>query len=1035
MPLLALFFSSILGAQTVTGVVSDATGPLPGVNIVVKGTTNGTQTDFDGNYSLDNVTPEATLVFSYVGFKTKEVAVDGRSTINVQLEEDAAVLDEIVVIGYGTTTVKDATGAVTAVTAEDFNQGVISSPEQLIQGKAAGVQITQSSGQPGAGIDIRIRGASSIRSNNNPLFVVDGIPLTGENITPEGSNVGVGSSSANNPLLFLNPNDIESISILKDASATAIYGSRGANGVVIITTKSGKGARGGKFTFSSNLNYSYLREDYNLLSPEQYIAESEAIGEDERDFGARTDWQDYIFRTAASQEQNLSYSNNYGDGNVRGTFGYATQQGIVEGSELERITGRINANHKFLDERLRFSFQGTISQVNDQAAPIGGNAGSSGDLLAGLFLNPTIPADPFFDGNPSRLNPAAALAFSRDITNTDRYLISLSTEFDILSNLTAKVNLGYDQSESERNSLANDNALGFGQGAFGNGVGSLNELETESNLLEATLNWKKESDNSNLDILAGYSYQDFQREGRNISGWGYQTNNFDQMEDALGRTASLLRDQFGGSFQQYGFSNNYVNFSEQSGNIFVNRLFPTDDEEAREFFANTQSLPVSTIYVDTFDNTDELQSFFGRVNYTIADKYLFTGTFRADGSSRFSDDNQYGYFPSGAFAWKLSEEDFVGDKISTLKLRLSAGITGNQDGVGYGNFARRERFTPITAFDPIRDDGALEVGTLEVQANPEPDLKWEETTQFAAGIDYGFANDKLYGSLDFYRRVTTDLLLFTEAAQPSNNTFNFRNVDSEIINQGVEFLIGYYFVDNEDMTFELNANVTYNENTIEELTGNFPAGAIYGQGLSNAFVQQLSEGQPLYSFYLREFEGFDDNGDAIQRDEQVFVGKSALPDVIAGMNANFRYKNWSANAFFTGQFGHYVYNNTFNAFNTAGAFQTGGNVTADVLTTGESPGALVDPSTRFLESGDFVRLQNASVSYNVPLMDKTFFDSFRISLTGQNLLLITDYSGLDPEVSSRPSSGDLLNDLPTAGVDYTSFPRPTTITLGINASF
>ncbi|NER14644.1 SusC/RagA family TonB-linked outer membrane protein [Leptobacterium flavescens] len=1024
----ALICFGMTQAQTVTGTVSDANGPLAGANVIVKGTTNGTQTDFDGNYTLNNVATNAVLVFSYVGFKTQEIAVNGRTTINVTLVEDASQLDEVVIIGYGQTTVKDATGAVTSVTSEDFNRGVIASPEQLIQGKTAGVQITQTSGEPGAGIAIRIRGTNSVRSNNNPLFVVDGVPLAGDDTSSEGTDIGFGTSSARNPLNFLNPNDIESISILKDASATAIYGSRGANGVVIITTKSGKAGAGGVWELSSSLSYSEPAEEFNLLSAEDYLSESARLGLNvaERSFGGNTDWQSIVTRSTASQNHNLSYSNNYGKGSVRATLGYGEQFGVIQNSSLERITGRVNAIHRFLDDRLKLNLQASLSRVNDESPPLSGSAGFRGDLLGAAYsANPTWPTDPDFDGTGGLLSPATLLAYTQSTTNTNRLLLNFSAEYDFTSELVGKVNFGYDESDSSRGSVASALARNFDQGTFGNGSGAINEIDARNRLLEATLTYNKEFENSNLEALVGYSFQDFNRSGRNINGWGFATQDLNQMVNDLARAANLIEDSIDGSYQQYGFATNLTD-------VFVNRLFPNP---VTDNIAAPDNLRIQSIFTDTFNNKDELQSFFARVNYTIADKYLFTGTIRADGSSRFGDNNRYGYFPSGAFAWKLSEEDFVGDAFSTLKLRLGFGITGNQEGLGFGNFVRRERFT---GGDVINDGGEIpNIPGIAAAAFANPDLKWEETLQYSAGVDFGFFGDRLNGSIDVYRKETTDLLFRVFSAQPAVQPFVFLNLPgSKVVNEGIEFAINYDVVRSEDFNWDVSFNIAYNDNVIDELDGEFDAGTIRGQGLSLAFAQKLQEGQPLFSFFLREFEGFDTTtGQPIQEDVQRFVGKSALPDITTGFSTNFSYKNWSLSAFFSGQFGHYIYNNTANAFFTAGAFRGGRNVTPDVLTSGESLDAAADVSTRFLESGDFVRLQNASLTYNVPLSGEGAIKSLRLSLTGQNLFVITDYSGLDPEVSVSPGSGDLLNGLPVFGIDYTSFPRPRTITFGLNATF
>ena len=1026
LPMFLLMGSAAFAQMTVSGTVSDSNGPVPGVNVVVQGTTNGAQTDFDGNYSISDVSNDATLVFSYIGYATQEVAVNGQSTVDVMLSEDAEALAEVVVIGYGTTTVKDATGSVTAVTSKDFNQGVINSPEQLIQGKTAGVQISQSTGEPGAGIDIRIRGAASVRSNNNPLFVVDGIPLSGGNTSAESSDAGLGSNAAKNPLSFLNPNDIESISILKDASAAAIYGSRGANGVVFITTKSGKGSRGSSWEYSSSMSVASVVKKFDLLSAGKYLSRAADFGfnVEERDFGANTNWQDFIFRTSTSTNNDLAYSNNYGSGNLRATFGYNKNFGVVENTSLERVTGRINWNQRFLDDKLKIGVQSSISRVNDEGAATAASAGFQGDLLGAAYsANPTWPTSPDFDGTGGLLSPATMLEYYQNNAMTNRALINVSAEYALTSDLSAKVNIGLDESESTRTTVASPDALNFGAGVGGNGRGFMNNLNTSSELLEATLNYTKEFDNSSLDILAGYSYQNFNTNGRNANAWGFFTNDMNLMGDAIESTANAIEAKITGDYQQYGFAGN-------TDGIFVNRLFP---EPATDIITDLNNLAVKSIFVDTFDNTDELQSYFGRVNYTLADKYLFTATMRADGSSRFGEDNQYGYFPSGAFAWKLHNEDFVGDNVSTLKLRLGAGITGNQEGLGYGNFTQRQRY----AGGGPDDGGNINIPGIVDVSYPNPALKWEETMQYSAGLDFGFNNDRFNGSLDVYRKETSDLLFNVLAAQPSVQPFLFLNLpDSKVVNQGVEVSLGYDLISSDDLTWNASLNVAYNDNMVEELSGEFDAGTIRGQGLSLAFAQKLKAGQPLFSYFLREFEGFDPaTGQPVQSDVQDFVDKSALPNLTGGLSTSLSYKRWTASAYFAGQFGHYIYNNTANAFFTAGAFRGGRNVTSDVLTAGESFDAAADVSTRFLESGDFVRFQNATVSYNWPVSGDGFFSSLVVSVTGQNLFVITDYSGLDPEISSSPAGGDLLNGLPVFGIDYAGYPRPRTFTFGLNAKF
>ena len=1018
-------------AQDVSGNVSDVNGPLPGVSVLEKGTTNGTQTDFDGNYTLNNVANEATLVFSYIGYRSIEVPVNGKSTISVTLEEDSEALEEVVIIGYGTIKAKDATGAVTTVTAEDFNVGVIASPEQLIQGKIAGVNIQQTSGEPGAGIFINIRGSNSIRSNNNPLIVVDGIPLSRENTAPSG-NTGAGETSVRNPLNFLNPNDIESISILKDASATAIYGSRGANGVVIITTKSGKGASGGVFEFSSTLSVANPANEYDLLNRSDFLDAVELYGGDRNDvdFGANTDWQDYITRTAVSQSQNLSYSNNYGKGNVRATFGYTTQNGIVEKTDLERITGRLNWKHRFLEDKLLVGIQTSVSRVNDETAPLSGTAGFRGDILGAAYsANPTWPANPNFDDGGTQLKPANWLEYSQFRTTTDRVLLNGSLEYKITPELTAKVNVGYDKSEGENISVISGSVQNF-SGIEGTGFVTYNVLERENKLLEATLNWKKDFDNSNIDVLVGYSFQDFRTSGFNSQARGFGTTDLHRMARDLKNTVNGASASIDGPYQQFYYGVNTTS-------LIVNRLFPAVVAGEAVPFAFERYVQAMT--ADTFDNTDELQSYFARINYSLANKYLFTGTIRADGSSRFGPDNRYGYFPSGAIAWKINEEDFIGESVSTLKLRLSAGLTGNQDGLGYGNFVARQRFAGVGTNTDLTVNGS----GLAIVSTDNPNLQWEETFGLNIGIDFGFNLDRFSGSIDVYRNETRDQLLRLPPPAPAVDQYQFGNFDASILNQGIELALAYDFIQTQNSKLSVNFNIAYNKNEIQDFQGFLIAGQTGGSGLSR-FVQRFETGRSVFSYYMVIFEGFDSNGLPIYRDvdgngngdpiyDRTFVGEDALPDVTSGLSINYKTKNWDFAACFQGQFGFSVYNYTANGLFTAGSITNARNVTQNVLTSGEGPGASADVSTRFLEKGDFVRFQNATVGYKVPLSSDGFLTALRLSLTGQNLFLFTDYSGPDPEVTV--ATGDLGSGVPSRGIDWSAFPNPRTITFGVNVSF
>jgi len=1019
--IIMLLIGSITYGQSIKGVVSDADGSLPGVSVTIEGTTTGVQTDFDGNYTI-NAKEGDVLVYNYLGYKTEQRTVGSESVINVTMTQDSTELDEIVVIGYGSTTVKDATGSVTSVTSGDFNKGVISSPEQLIQGKTAGVQISNTSGAPGAGVNIRIRGSNSVRSNNNPLFVVDGVPLSGGATTAGANVIGLGGNPAKNPLNFLNPNDIESISILKDASATAIYGSRGANGVVIVTTKSGRSKKG-EFSYQANISSSKALDTYDLLSADKFLSERLRVGlavDAASDYGSATDWQDVIFRTAMSHNQNLSYSKSHDNGSYIATLGLGNQTGIVENSNLERLTARVNLNHRFLDDKLRLSFQGSVSRVNDNLAPTGGTAGYKGDILGAAFsANPTWPNDPDFDGG-TLVNPANLLAYTQGTTNTNRYLANLSLEYDLTSNLKAKLAVGVDKSDSDNFSVSSADVLGLEDGIPGNGRGAYNMLEVQNELLEATLTYNKEYKNSKLEVLGGFSYQSFRNSGLYSGAWGFSSRDLDVMSSNLQDVVTGIAGEISGQYQQFGYAPNLTG-------VYV-RGYDGLDFVSSSFSANTSTANINSLAVDTYDNTTELQSFFGRVNYTLSNKYLFTATLRADGSSAFAEANRYGYFPSGAFAWKLNEEDFMSDSnMSTLKLRLSAGITGNQEGVGYGNYVNRSRWNGLNP----QNNGNIDLNNGNSIISFGGDgLKWESTIQYATGLDFGFNNDRLSGSIDVYRKETKDLLFLVDEAQPAILDRKFKNLtDSKIVNQGVEFSLGYDLVQTEDFNWSANFNVAYNDNMVESLSGQYDFANVNGPGLSGAFAMRLQEGHSLFSYYMQEFSGYDSAGQPIVG-EKGFVGKSALPNLTGGLSTSINYKKWTMSAYFNGQFGHYVYNNTANAFFTAGAFKTTRNVLPGTLTSGEDLGASAPVSTRFLEKGDFVRLQNLSLAYDMPLSGEGVFKSMVFSVTGQNLFLMTDYSGLDPEVNSATGGN-----LPSIGMDYGAYPNPTTITFGINAKF
>ncbi len=1003
--------------RTISGTVIDGSSgeSLPGVNVLEMGTSNGVVTDLDGNYKI-SVPNDATLRFSFIGYSNQNVAINGRSVVDVSLNEDIAQLSEVIVVGYGQIEARDATGAVERVSSKDFNAGVISSPEQLIQGKSAGVQITSASGEPGAGVNIRIRGTSSVRNGNNPLFVVDGIPLSGGDVTSGGADLGSGTSSSKNPLNFLNPNDIESIDILKDASATAIYGSRGANGVILITTK---GGTAGQKNIEYNASVSFARpaNRYDVLNANEYLAALPQYGVDpaELDNGSSTDWQDEISRLAISTKHDVAYSSGHKSGNYRVSAGYENQQGVIRNSAMERLNARLNLSQRFLNDKLTFSTQITLSRVNDLAPPITDNVGFEGDLLGAAYLgNPTLEANPTVQPAGFR-NPLAMLEYNLDEAQTDRVLINASLDYDITKELNFRINGGWDDANSTRSQMVSPE-LNIGNTA-GNGQGSVSNLETGTQIFEAILNFDKKVGQGNFSALAGYSYQKFERSGNTLLGFGFQgVSDMNQMINNLNSSGDAIRARIAGSYQQFGLD---------SDGLFVNRLFP--DIQTDEFTTDLPSTSVDAIGENIFAEVDELQSYFGRLNYNLMDKYLFTATVRADGSSRFGGNNKYGVFPSGAFAWRISDESFTPSLFYDLKLRVGYGITGNQE-IPHNLHQQRQRY------------GDLAVGNTNIQtpgtsfvAYRNPDLSWEQTSQTNIGLDFGFNKGRLNGTIDYYYKNTTDLLIQVNSAQPAATPFTWQNLDANVINQGVELSLDYVVIDNSDFTWNAGFNVSYNKNIVQNYEGQLNTGAITGQGLTGAFAQQIINNQPLFAYYMSVFEGYDDEGLAIEENNGIpqLVDKSPIPVWNFGINTSARYKNFDFSLYMNGQGGHYLYNNTENGYFTAGAIGNGRNVTKNVVDSDESQSNTATVSTRFLQKGDFLRLQNLSVGYNFNLDGNNFVKGMRLSANAQNLFVLTGYNGIDPEINTNKT----LNGVPSLGIEYTAFPRPRTLTLGLNVTF
>jgi TonB-dependent starch-binding outer membrane protein SusC len=990
--LLALFSALsnfVIAQKTISGMVTDGENnePLVGASVVVTGTTKGTLSDVDGKYTLTDIPASATsLTFSFTGYANLTIPIGSSTTIDAKLG-GGKFLDEMVVVGYGSVKKSDATGAVNSVSEKDFNKGINTSVEQLMQGRAAGVNITQNSGRPGGGINVRIRGTSSVRNGNNPLFVVDGVPLAGDDVSAEGSNNTFGRTAAKNPLNFLNPNDIEKIDILKDASATAIYGARGANGVVLVTTKKGKGK--GTLDYNYSLGISSITKRYDLLDASQFKTAYKDLTGASADQEGVTDWQSAMFRTALAHDNVLSYGGGTDKGgSYRFSIGYLNQDGIVQKSAMQRTSARFNGTQSFLDNRLSLQVNLSVAQIHDDDVAITDNVGFYGDLLGNILkANPTFPIYTYnksgkidcdtctvYQFSDTEPTPAAINKYTKDFTNTLKTLGNISAEYKIIDGLTFKTVLGFDKSTSERKQ-ATSRALKVQNS--GGGRLFINNIAINNALMENYFNYSKTFGSVNFTGLLGYSYQSFKYEGNGFQLAKFRTDDVERMT---------------------------TNITASDGVVAAS---------------------------GSTDVKDELQSYFGRLNFSISDKYLLTASLRRDGSTRFGGNNSYGNFPSFAAKWRLIGEDFIPKNIfSDLGLRIGYGVTGNQE-IPHNLYTERQRFGGWG----INNDPKVEGGGLTDVGSANPDLKWESTSQINIGLDFGFANNRVSGSLDFYDKHTDDLLILRTIPQPASTSTFWTNLDADVQNKGVELSLNVVAIDSKDFNWNISGNVAYNKNLVSRFSEVINTGEINGQGLTGAFAQRIQEGQPLFAFFVRDFTGYDDAGRAKygpnnDRDFQEFLGQSPLPSVTGGLTNSISYKGFDATIFFNGVFGNYVYNNTANAYFTKGSLGSSRNVTQAVVSSKEGALNAPDVSTAFLEKGDFVRLQNLTLGYNLPISNK-YVKGLRLFVTGQNLATFTSYSGQDPEVNTNKS----LNGVPSFGIDYAAYPRTRTWTIGANISF
>lgn len=959
-------------------IVDENKVPIPGATVMETSTSNSTVTDFDGVFEL-SVGEGKTIEVSYVGYKTKTLAAQ-TGFMTIQLEPSTAELNEVLVVGYGKQAKKDVTGAVTQLEAASFRQGVNVSVDNLMQGKVAGVRVVSTSGEPGAGVNVTIRGVGSIRSGSTPLFVVDGMPLTNDDVSPTGTNVGFGSSTAKNPLNFLNTSDIESITVLKDASATAIYGARGSNGVVLVTTK--KGSKGeGTLTFDSYMGVSTVAHKLDVLDAGQY---RKAIKDPAFDHGGNTDWQDVIFRSAITKNNALSFAKQTESGNYYASIAQMDQEGVIRNSNFKRISGRINAAESFLDnKRLKLKMNLTASQTTDDGVPTSDDGGSNGQLIVHtLMANPTRSV---FDANGNytnfnmnaHYNPAYLLSIYEDQTRTLRVLGNLETSFRIIDGLEYKLNLGIDRSTSERNTTIYPNLTDLNP----KGKYVQNNLDSKNSLIEHYLTYSKTLDKHKFEVLGGFSYQKFERSGTSFSIDGV-------------------------SAQGAG-----VKPSINPG------------------FAGTQSGTTG------YAQENELQSYFGRVNYSFDNKYLLTASMRADGSTRFGDNNKYGYFPSFALGWNISNENFLKDSqtINNLKLRASWGQTGNQEVPNKQTKASYSLAGPDGYY--LYNDLNL-VNGVSVSRTANPDLKWEVVTQYNIGLDFNLWHDKFYGTVDYFNKTTTDAILYIPSTPLSQTKFIWTNIDGKIVNKGIEITLGSKIIDKKDFSWNVDVNGSTLNNKIENLPlSEILTGAISGPGQSGVNANIYKSGYAAGSFYLLQHIGFDEKGGNIFKDQngdgkidnsdRVII-EGALPTFYYGFNSDMRYKNFSFSFSIIGQTGGYLLNNTgLNALNINN-LASDRNVATGYYESGANPANSPILSTLFLEKSDFIRLNAARIGYNFDLKGVNWLNGLTLYVTGNNLITITKYTGFDPLVNT-PKATDGNQSI---GIDYAAYPTSRTFSFG-----
>jgi iron complex outermembrane receptor protein len=962
--------------RIVKGRVTDGSNGngLAGASITLKGTAVSTLSDRQGNYSISVPDDKAILVVSFVGYAAQEMAVGNSSTLDITLQTSGADLAQVVVVGYGTQSRRDVTGAVKSVKAESFNKGIINAPQQLLQGKVAGVNVTSASGEPGGIQGITVRGPGGVRTGSTPLFVVDGLPL-------DNSSTGGGD-----PLNFLNPADIEAIDILKDASATAIYGARGANGVILITTKKGK-AGISTMNYNSSLAVSTLANALPVYSAAEFRKQVPLLGGLLDDQGGNTDWQKEITRTAYTQNHNLTMSGGADKLVYFASFGMQKQQGIIKTNDLDRYSGRFNATQKFLNDKLVVDANLSFNSTKNRRPSIGGAIGDA------ISNNPTYRA---YDANGKAAayqnisNPLLTFELDKDITIINRVIGNISPSLKIMKGLTYKLNFGVDNSTSTRDiqSLANLVPLRDGRLETYN---TINRNTLIENYLTYNFNVKDHS----FSALAGHSYQKIFLQGR-----GWSINKF-----PVGQIEPIYNPAIG---QELTLANN-----KPSGYALIN----------------------------------ELQSFFSRVNYSYQNKYLATVNFRMDGSSKFGANNKYGYFPSFSLGWRITEEDFMKNSpFSNLKLRAGWGQTGNQE---IPSKITQPLFTSTvssTTSYPLAATGAYPAGTIYSRL-ANPDIQWEVSTQTNVGLDFGLLKGKLNGSVDYFRKISNNILLEVIPADPVQpaGTFWTNVKDMTITNSGLEVELDYRSSIRSGLKYGFGGNVAFLNNVVEKSPYSvIQSGSASGSGLTSATINGYINNQPIGTFFLKEWTGLDANGLSTFRDvdgdgiisdkDRVALG-TALPKVIYAFFGNLEYKGFDLVVNFNGVSGNKIYDNTANASFYKLKLSKNVNTTPEAIALAkESVNNAAPVSSRYLKDGAYMRLNNLALGYSFDTRSKPigkWISGLRLSVTGQNLFVVTKYNGYDPEVNADRT----INGISSYGIDMLSYPKARSVVFGLNLTF